>query len=439
MHFTIVSLFPEFFASPLHTALLGRAEKSGLLSFSFVNPRDFAPDKHRTVDDRPYGGGPGMLMQLEPLVRALRSAGGTSGTRCARGHGGRGPVLVPSPGAQPFTQERARELAALDEITLVCGRYEGFDKRLEELVPLEYLSCGEAVFNGGEVAALMIVEAVARLIPGFMGKEESGNEESFSGGLLEYPQYTRPEEFEGLAVPELLRSGDHQKIALWRRQQALAATLRLRPELFAQAELDEQDAFFLRSQPRETQGRKLYLCLAHYPVLLKSKNPGASSLTNLDIHDIARNSCAYGLGGFYVSSPLEDQTHILQRILHYWTQGPGARLNPDRARALEKVQHVVHIKDAVAQIEQELGQAPLVLGTSADWQDRPVFTPHKVRKALDSRPVLLVFGTAHGLAPEALEACDGILRPLRFLSAYRHLSVRAAAAIYLDRILNDIH
>ena len=430
MHFNFITLFPEYFASPLRTSLLARAEKNGLLSFSFINPRDFTTDRHRTVDDRPYGGGPGMLMQLEPLVLALRSI---------KNKGGGGPVLVPSPGARPFTQERARELATLDEITLVCGRYEGFDKRLEELVPLEYLSCGEAVINGGELAAMMIVEAVARLIPGFMGKEESGDEESFSGGLLEYPQYTRPEEFEGLAVPEVLRGGDHKKIADWRRMQSLDASLRLRPELFGQAELGEADTLFLRTLPRETLGRKLYLCLAHYPVLLKSKNPGASSLTNLDIHDIARNSCAYGLGGFYVSSPLEDQAYILQKILHYWTQGAGAVANPDRARALEGVRHVAHIEDAAAQIEERTGQRPLVLGTSADWQEKPVFTPHKVRKALGAGPVLLVFGTSHGLAPDAFEKCDGILRPLRFLSAYRHLSVRAAAAIYLDRILNDIH
>ena len=427
MHVNIVTLFPEFFISPLKTALMGRAVESGVLSFSFFNPRDCALDKHRSVDDRPYGGGPGMVMMLEPLLR------------CLRGIENPGPILVPSPGARPFTQARARELAAGTNMTIVCGRYEGLDARLGELTPLEYASVGEAVVNGGEAAALMMMEAVARLVPGFMGKETSGNEESFSQGLLEYPHYTRPDVFEGVAVPDVLRCGDHAKIAAWRREHSLASTLRLRPELLEEAALDEGDAVFLGAMSRERPGRNLYLCLVHYPVLLKTKNPGASSLTNLDIHDIGRISCSYGLGGLYISTPLPDQTQILQGILHYWTRGAGAVSNPDRARALSLVHHVPDIAGAAEDIEKHTGQKPLVLGSSAKWHKMPVYTPRVVREKLISDPVLLLLGTSHGLAPEALAACDGQLRPLRFLDPYRHLSVRAATAAYLDRMLNDFY
>ncbi|MDR2696566.1 MAG: tRNA (guanine(37)-N(1))-methyltransferase, partial [Deltaproteobacteria bacterium] len=167
MHFNIVTLFPEFFRSPLQASLMGRAGEAGLLSFSFFNLRDYAPDTRRSVDDRPYGGGPGMVMMLEPLLRCLRDIEKP------------GCILVPAPGARPFTQARARVLAAGERMTLVCGRYEGLDARLGELAPLEYASVGEAVVNGGEAAALMMMEAVARLVPGFMGKEASGDEESF--------------------------------------------------------------------------------------------------------------------------------------------------------------------------------------------------------------------------------------------------------------------
>jgi tRNA (guanine37-N1)-methyltransferase len=285
----------------------------------------------------------------------------------------------------------------------------------------------------------MIMEAVARLVPGFMGKEASGDEESFSQGLLEYPHYTRPDIFEDVPVPDVLRCGDHAKTAAWRRECSLETTLRLRPELLEEAALDEGDADFLRTLPRERPGRNLYLCLVHYPVLLKTENPGASSLTNLDIHDIARNSCGYGLGGLYVSTPLPDQAHILREILRYWTQGAGAASNPDRARALSLVRHVAEIADAAADIEKRTGQRPLVLGSSAQWRKPPVYTPKMAREALATSPVLLLLGTSHGLAPEALAACDGQLRPLRFLDAYRHLSVRTAAAAYVDRILNDFY
>ena len=427
MHFNIITLCPEFFTSPLHAALMGRAREARLISCAFFNPRDCALDKHRSVDDRPYGGGPGMVMMLEPLLR------------CLRGIEKPGRILVPSPGARPFTQSRARELAAEKSMTILCGRYEGIDARLGALAPLEYASVGEAVVNGGEAAALMMMEAVARLVPGFMGKEASGDEESFSQGLLEYPHYTRPEVFEGVPVPEVLRCGDHAKIAAWRRERSLESTLRLRPELLEEAGLDENDADYLRAMPHERLGRNLSLCLVHYPVLLKTKNPGASSLTNLDIHDIARSSCGYGLSSLYVSTPLSDQAQILQEILRYWTEGAGAASNPDRARALSLVRHVPEIADAVADIEKRTGQRPLVLGSSAEWRKPSVYAPGMVRAALASGPVLLLLGTSHGLAPEALAACDGQLRPLRFLDAYRRFSVRAAATVYLDRILNDFY
>ena len=432
--FHIVSLFPEFFGSPLSTALMGRAREAGLVDFSFHDPRDFSTSKHRHVDDRPYGGGPGMVMQGEPLAGALRAIENP------------GRILLMAPGGRPFTQALARQLAEEQDLTIVCGRYEGIDARLLDIFPIEPVSVGDVVLNGGETAALAVVEAVSRLMPGFMGKEESGDDESFSHGLLEYPHYTRPESLEGLSVPEVLQSGDHARIAQWRRQESVRATLRMRPEMLNEAPLYREDVQTLAETPRDRPGRNLSFCLVHYPVSLGPKKIGASSLTNLDIHDIARISRSYAMGSFYPVTPLRDQLRVLEEILRHWTRGPGGTGNADRAQALGLVQPATSLEEAVAHMTAQHGTRPRLVASSAVWPakgkasqpGRMPMTPRDVRRWCDQGPVMLCLGTAQGLAPEVLEQCEGTLRPVRFLG-YNHLSVRSAAAILADRILGDYY
>ncbi|WP_297218661.1 tRNA (guanosine(37)-N1)-methyltransferase TrmD [uncultured Desulfovibrio sp.] len=425
--FHIVTLFPEFFHSPLEAGLMGRAREAGIVSCTLHDPRTFSTSRHHHVDDRPYGGGPGMVMQGEPVAAALRSIASP------------GRMLLMSPGGRPLTQALARELAREDDLTLICGRYEGLDARLNDLFPLEAVSVGEAVLNGGETAALAVLEAVARLVPGYMGKEASGDEESFSHGLLEYPHYTRPEVLEGLPVPDVLRSGDHGRIARWRREESLRATLLHRPDLLDTAPLDREDAAALASMPRPRAGRNLSFCLVHHPVLLDGKKSGTSSLTNLDIHDIARVSRSYATGPFYVVTPLEEQQALLGAILRHWT---GGRNDTDRARALDMVRPALSLDDALAQLEERSGTRPVLLASSAAWPGKkcrlPLLTPRDARDLCSNGPVMLCLGTARGLAAEVLARCDGIMRPIRFLSD-NHLSVRSAAAILADRILGDYH
>lgn len=432
--FHLVTLFPEFFESPLSTALMGRAREAGIVECSLHDPRQFSTDKHRHVDDRPYGGGPGMVMQGEPLARALRSI-----ERPGR-------MLFMAPGGRPLTQDMVRDLAHEEDLTIVCGRYEGIDARLLQLFPLEPVSVGDIVLNGGESAALSVLEAVARLMPGFMGKEESGDDESFSHGLLEYPHYTRPESLEGLSVPEVLQSGDHARIAQWRRQESVRATLRMRPEMLNEAPLYREDVQTLAETPRDRPGRNLSFCLVHYPVSLGPKKIGASSLTNLDIHDIARISRSYAMGSFYPVTPLRDQLRVLEEILRHWTRGPGGTGNADRAQALGLVQPATSLEEAVAHMTAQHGTRPRLVASSAVWPakgkasqpGRMPMTPRDVRRWCDQGPVMLCLGTAQGLAPEVLEQCEGTLRPVRFLG-YNHLSVRSAAAILADRILGDYY
>jgi tRNA (guanine37-N1)-methyltransferase len=445
MHCNIVTLFPEYFSGPLNCGLLGKARDAGLLSFSFHNPRDAAEDKRRTVDGPPYGGGPGMVMLAGPLCKTLRGLGFVPHNAA-----GPGPLFLFKAGGIPFGQTRAAALAGnaarsgrACTLTLICGRYEGIDARMETLFPAEAVSVGDFVLGGGEAAALCMIEAVSRLLPGFMGDERSGEEESFAqgacGGLPEYPHYTRPEVFEGVAVPKILLSGDHAGIALWRRQASLLAARQIRPDLAEAAVLSRDDRAWLRSVPRPAAGRNLYCGLVHFPVLDREETPGAASLTNLDIHDISRSSCSYGLGGFYVLTPLEDQRALLRDILRYWTAGPGARSNPDRARALASVREGPDIAGAAADLERRTGTPPLLIGTSArtGHGGLPELSFAEIAGHLKTRPVLLLFGTGHGLAPQALDMCAALAPPLRACGAYNHLSVRAAAAVMFDRILHD--
>jgi tRNA (guanine37-N1)-methyltransferase len=231
----LLTLFPEFFVSPLSQSMLSRAQGQGAVAFRILNLRDYTTDRHRVVDDRPFGGGPGMVLKIEPLVRAIRAA---------RQKDPEVRVILLSPRGLVFTQDQAREMAGWRHLLLICGHYEGVDDRLRFYIDAE-LSIGDYILTGGEIPALVVVDAVTRLLPGVLGGEGAVEDESFQTGLLEYPHYTRPRDFEGHAVPEILLSGDHQRVARWRRQEALRRTAGQRPDLLEKAALDDQDREFL--------------------------------------------------------------------------------------------------------------------------------------------------------------------------------------------------
>ena len=220
---TILTLFPDMFPGPLGVSLAGKALASGLWALEARDIRDSATDRHRSVDDTPAGGGPGMVLRADVLAAAI-DAGDAGQSR---------PRLLMSPRGRPLTQSRVMELAAGPGPLIVCGRFEGIDERVITARGLEEVSIGDYVLSGGEVAAMVLVDACVRLLPGVMGKQASGTEESFSEGLLEYPQYTRPPEFEGRLIPEILVSGDHAKVAAWRQAEAEALTRARRPDLWA--------------------------------------------------------------------------------------------------------------------------------------------------------------------------------------------------------------
>ena len=248
MRIGIVSLFPEMFQALTHYGITRRAIEKGILEVETWNPRDFALDRHKTVDDKPYGGGPGMLMKVGPLNDAIQAARQKSATTC--------PVVYLSPQGRRMTQADFNRLAELPELILVAGRYEGVDERLIESVIDEEISIGDFVVSGGELPAMVLIDGITRLLPDAVGDRESVEQESFIDGLLDYPQYTKPKVFAGQAVPEVLLSGDHERIARWRKQQALGRTLERRPDVLAQHELSDEEQNLLDEYRRHQPNRE---------------------------------------------------------------------------------------------------------------------------------------------------------------------------------------
>jgi tRNA (guanine37-N1)-methyltransferase len=238
MKFDLLTLFPGMFSGPFSESIIKNAVDKGLVEISLHTIRDFACDKHRVTDDYPYGGGAGMVMKVEPLTACLESV------KVARPLS---KVILTTPGGRPLNQSLAQELAAEEGLIIICGRYEGVDERVREMFVDMEVSIGDFVLTGGEPAAIVLVDAVSRLIPGVLGSSESALDDSFCNGLLEYPQYTRPPEFRGLPVPSVLLSGNHSEIKRWRRRESLRRTFLMRPELLDTAVLTDEDKLFIRT------------------------------------------------------------------------------------------------------------------------------------------------------------------------------------------------
>jgi tRNA (guanine37-N1)-methyltransferase len=413
LKFEILTIFPELFSSFQEVGLVGRAISEGRIGFETQHLRDHAINTHGQIDDTPYGGGSGMLLRPEPAKAAIESA---------KKRLPNAKVVLFSPRGQVFDQKKARELGNENaEYILLCTRYEGVDQRVvDEYIDIE-LNMGDYVMMGGEVPAMAFIESVSRLVPGVLGNPESTESESFESGLLEYPQYTKPAEYEGMQVPEILLSGNHAKIDAWRKEQAIKDTAQRRPDL-AVAELKPSC--------------DLSVALIHYPVMNKEGKVITSSITNLDIHDIARSCCTYGVKHYYIVHPVKVLRRLAGKILEHWDVGYGAGYNPNRKEALGASRVVTDFDEVLIDIEERTGKLPKVVTTSAQpSSDLISFTNLSAKLRASSDPHLIIFGTGWGLAQEFLDRADYRLEPIYGPGEYNHLSVRAAAAIILDRLL----
>jgi len=425
--FTVVTILPEIVEGALGAGVIGRARVAGTLDVATVNPRDFTTDKHRSVDDTPYGGGPGMVMRPGPLLAAIEQAS----ARVPGAH-----RILLSPAGAPLTQARVRELAALPHLVLVCGRYEGIDDRVVTRAIDEELSLGDFVLTGGELGAAAIVDAVARLMPGVLGEPASADDESFSGALLEYPQYTRPAELDADKVPDVLLGGNHEAIRRWRRGEALRRTARRRPDLLARHRFTAEDDKLARGVPELEVGARVSIALCHYPVTDRTGAIVTTAVTNLDLHDLARSSATYGLDACYIVTPIESQREKCAAIADAW-RGEGKEYRLD---ALARVHAAAAIADAIADLKLRHGADPLVIATTAAADRFPGAVPCTPEKLLHelhgtTAPALILFGTGWGLVDSMIPEVSRVLAPISGRGSWNHLSVRSAVAVILDRLL----
>ncbi len=421
LRFTVLTLFPQMFASLLSHSILKRAQEKELVSIRLIDLRDYARDRHHVADDYPYGGGQGMILKPEPVVAGIEEV--RSRNAVAR-------IILLSPQGKVFNQSAVQRLARESEIVLICGRYEGVDERVKAFVD-EELSIGDYTLSGGEPAAVVIIDAVSRLIPGVLGNEDSSADESFSDGLLEYPQYTRPEIFRDMKVPDVLRSGDHERIRQWRREKSIELTRERRPDLLAKAvvSLEEKRRLFAVQGP-------FYLALLHYPVYDRNGIIVTTAVTNMDIHDIARSGRTYGIRAFYVVTPVKTLQRLALKIIQHWEEGYGSQYNQTRKEALSLARIKDTLDEVVIDIERECGEKPLIVVTSArPGEKRTSFSELRDMLRKKTQPFLVLLGTGWGLTQDVLAASDYVLEPIHGSTDYNHLSVRSAAAIILDRLL----
>ena len=429
MNISLLTVFPQLYDVFLKTSLMQRAQEKNIVRydvdtfFSFVQPKE-------RIDAPTFGHAAGMLIKPEVVQKAVEAKEAAYGKAYK---------IFFSPQGKKLTQDLLKTIIQkaqkTDHLMLIAGRYEGMDARVEEVYADELISMGDFVLLSGDLPAMMMLEGLVRLLPGVVGKQESVERESFSGPFVDHPEYTVPVTWQGLEVPEIIRSGNHAAIKKWQEEAAAQNTVK--------------DHFtWLSSCLLTTSQKKLarnyipahYCALMHDQVLLPQNQVGTTSVTSLDIHDIARSACTFGILNYFIVTPLLDQQRIVERLLEFWKTGEGVDYNHHRHQAVRNVELADSLAQVIAAIEAKEGKKPLLVATSARYHDEQfgnkIITYFQQDRVWESdRPVLLLFGTGHGLAPEVVERCDFLLTPLEGFSDFNHLSVRSAVAIILDRWL----
>lgn len=412
MKITVITAFPELMRNYLASSVLGRGIAAGKLEAEVVDIRDFSEGSYRQIDDYCYGSG-GMMLMAEPLAKAVESVSG----------GAKPYVVYPSPQGVRLHQELVEDLARKEHLVIVCGHYEGVDERFtEKYVDME-ISLGDFVLTGGEMPAMAIVDAVSRLIPGVVGSGSSVEEDSFYSGMLDTPHYTRPAQWRGERVPDVLLNGDAKAIERWRRRQSVERTLDRRPDIAGRAGII----------PWLSGGA--YVMEVHYPVLDKRGEKSSTAITGMDLHDIARACRTYGIKKYLLVTPIAQQREMAKRIAGHWTSGWGADYNPDRREAFSTLKIFASVQKAIAWAEEKEKKPVFKIATTAKRHAGAQHWLTLKREILrrDHSP-LIIFGTGWGLHDEVMEMADAVMTPIcGGKDGWNHLSVRSAVSITLDR------
>lgn len=430
MNVSILTVFKELYDPFLQTSLLKRAQENNLVAFNVNSFFEYVLPKER-IDAPTFGPGAGMLIKPLVVQHAIESQEKKHGTAFKIFFSPHGKKLD-----QQLLEVIARKFKEKKHLMLLPARYEGMDARVEERYADEIISVGDFVLMGGDLPAMMLLEGLLRFIPGVVGKQESVEKDSFSGPFVDYPEYTEPVEWQGIQVPEIVRSGNHGAIEKWRQEAAIGRTI-----------LGHFD--WMRTQYLSIdQKKEIYRAIpAHYTVLMHDevligpeRVSGTSSVMSIDIHDIARSSRTYGIKNYFIVTPLKDQRQIVKTFLGFWHEGPGAEYRENRHDALTVVNLQDSLDKVIAAIEKAEGKKPLLIATSAQKvmslqgsQQISFYDQDLVWKK--GQPILFVFGTANGLTPAVIERCDYLLPPVQGFAEFNHLSVRSATAIILDRWL----
>ncbi|MCI5866146.1 MAG: tRNA (guanosine(37)-N1)-methyltransferase TrmD [Cloacibacillus porcorum] len=412
MKISIITAFPELMRSYLAASVLGRGIAAGKLDVEVIDIRDFAEGDYRQIDDYCYGSG-GMMLMAEPLAKALASVSAETKPY----------VVYPSPQGTHLYQELVEDLSRKENLVIICGHYEGVDERFTQKYVDAEISLGDFVLTGGEMPAMAIVDAVSRLIPGVVGKNSSVTEDSFYSGMLDTPHYTRPAEWRGERVPEVLTNGDAKAIDRWRRRRSVERTLDRRPDVAARAGI----------MPWLSGGA--YVMEVHYPVLDKHGEKSSTAITGMDLHDIARACRTYGIKKYLLVTPLAQQREMAKRIAGHWTSGWGAEYNPDRKEAFSTLKIFASVQKALGWLSEREKKEPFKIATTAKRHAGAQHWLTLKREILrrDHSPVFL-FGTGWGLHDEVMEMADVVMTPITGGSdGWNHLSVRSAVSITLDR------
>lgn len=429
MNCSIVSVFPELYTPFLSTGILQKAIQKKTLAFDIHSFFEYM-DKKERIDAPTFGPGPGMLIKPEVVEDFIENQ---------ENKFGRGIRIFFSPHGTTLNQHVLKKIiekaAPLNHMIFVAARYEGIDARVEEEYADFILSVGQFVAMGGDLPAMLCIESLTRLIPGVLGNEDSIKNDSFQGALVDYPEFTQPIIWHSKEVPEIIRSGDHEKIRQWRLQQATKRTVR-------------HHFSWLREQPLSKEIKKNinnimpkhYIGLLHNDIVVDHNGRvGHTSITSTDIHDIARSARTYNIEHYFLISELVDQQKIAKVLLDFWQEGSGIEYNNNRHQALQHVSVVDTLEATLQEIEKKTRQKPLIVVTSARDSEHskiPVlsYTDHEILWE-SGRPLLLLFGTGKGISEKIMQKADFILEPVVGLSEFNHLSVRSAVAIILDRLL----
>ncbi|MBT6795711.1 tRNA (guanosine(37)-N1)-methyltransferase TrmD [bacterium] len=425
MIFNILSVFRELIKPSLKYGVLSKAIKKNKIKVNIFSYSDYLNDGDR-LDDKQFGGEPGMVIKYQNASRAINAI---------KKSNPKTKVIFLTPKGKKLDNNLAKEMSKMGNISIICGRYEGFDERIIDQYSDLEVSIGDYIVSGGEYPAVILMDSISRMVKGVIGNEESVENDSLSNSLLKHPVYTRPAELKVGKVPKLITGGNHKKIKNFNRQESILSTLKRREDLLETTDLKIDERELLRKVKRGDIKSNAYLALVHYPIQNIKGEVIKTSLTNLDIQDIARTCMSYGIKKYYITHPVKEQRELAKNVLDYWEKGINMKNDSTKHKALENIEIKNSISDAIKAIKKIHGKKPKIVATDGRIMHNMV-NYSDIRRNLntDDSPYLFLFGTGWGLTKEVLDNADYILKPVGSYYEYNHLSVRSAVAIILDRI-----